>query len=95
MNSIGDLLFNNVPFVAIPLGADQFYLANRAAELGATIVLDVNNLNAEILKNAVETVQTNPNFLENIKKISQSFVEAGGYKKAVEMIFALKKRKNI
>jgi MGT family glycosyltransferase len=91
MNSIGDLLFNNVPFVAIPLGADQFYLANRAAELGATIVLDVNNLNAEILKNAVETVQTNPNFLENIKKISQSFVEAGGYKKAVEVIFDLKK----
>ncbi|WP_316802299.1 macrolide family glycosyltransferase [Pedobacter nototheniae] len=95
MNSIGDILYNNVPFISIPLGADQFFLANRAQELGATLVLDANNLTPEILKKSVEKVIENPNYLENIKKISNSFIESGGYKRAVEEIFKLKKRKGI
>jgi MGT family glycosyltransferase len=95
MNSLGDLLYNNVPFVSIPLGADQFYLANRAAELGATIVLDAKYLNPEILTASVEKVLTDPAYLENIKKISNSFTEAGGYTKAAEEIFKLKKSKGI
>ena len=95
MNSIGDLLYHNVPFVAIPLGADQFYLAGRAQDLGATIMLDVNNLSKETLKNAVEKVSSEPSYRENIKKISDSFVEAGGYQKGVEEIFKLKKELSI
>ncbi|MBB5638266.1 MGT family glycosyltransferase [Pedobacter cryoconitis] len=90
MNSIGDLLYNNIPFVSIPLGADQFYLANRAQELGATIVLDINNLNTDLLKSSVAKVLTDPSYLKNIHKISESFVRAGGYKKAVDEIFKLK-----
>nr|WP_199156715.1 macrolide family glycosyltransferase [Pedobacter sp. ASV2] len=95
MNSIGDILYSNVPFVSIPLGADQFFMANRAQELGATIVLDAKNLNAETLKKSIETVLENPDYLKNIKKINNSFIEAGGYKRAVEEIFKLKKRKGI
>ncbi|MET4142114.1 macrolide family glycosyltransferase [Pedobacter sp. UYP1] len=95
MNSIGDLLYNKIPFVAIPLGADQFYLANRAQELGATIVLDIHNLNAGILKDAVKEVLTNPDYLNNINKISDSFIQAGGYEKAADEIFKLKKEKGI
>lgn len=95
MNSIGDLLYNKVPFVSIPLGADQFYLSNRAGELGATIVLDVNNLSPEILRSSVEKVLSDSGYQENIKKISDSFVEAGGYQKAVEEIFKLKVEKDI
>ena len=93
MNSIGDLLYHKVPFVAIPLGADQYYMANRTEELGATIVLDIHHLTPDILRDAVEKVLTNPGYLENMKKISHSFREAGGYKKAVEEIFKLKKPK--
>jgi len=95
MNSIGDLLYNKIPFVAVPLGADQFYLANRAQELGATIVLDIHNLNAGILKDAVNEVLTNPDYLNNINKISDSFIQAGGYEKAADEIFKLKKEKGI
>lgn len=90
MNSIGDLLYYNIPFVSIPLGADQFFLANRAAELGATIVLDANNLSPESLKAAVEQVGQDPAYRKNIKKISDSFIEAGGYDKAADEIFKLK-----
>lgn len=95
MNSIGDLISNNVPFVAIPMGSDQFYLANRAEELGATIVTDFKTLTPEILNDAVEKVLTDPEYLQNIKKINQSFTEAGGFERAAEEIFKLKKDKGI
>lgn len=95
MNSIGDLLYHKVPFVAIPLGADQFYLANRAQELGATIVLDIHNLNAGLLKDAVKEVLNNPDYHNNSNKISDSFIQAGGYEKAADEIFKLKKEKGI
>lgn len=93
MNSTSDLLYNNIPFVAIPIGADQPYMAKRAEELGATISLDKDNLTPKILRNSVEKVLTDPSYLENIKKISDSFKEGGGYKMAVKEIFKLKREK--
>lgn len=64
MNSTSDLLYNNVPFVAIPIGADQPYMAKRAEELGATISLDKDNINQEILRKSVEKVLTDPSYLK-------------------------------
>ncbi|AGK95791.1 macrolide family glycosyltransferase [Clostridium pasteurianum] len=95
MNSTSDLLYNNVPFVAIPIGADQPYMAGRASELGAAISLDKDNLTPDILKNSVKKVLTDPSYVENIKKISDSFKQTGGYKKAVEEIFKLKMERGI
>jgi MGT family glycosyltransferase len=95
MNSISDLVYNNVPFIALPMGADQPALAQRAEELGAAISLDVNKLDAEILRTSVEKVLNNLSYIENLKKISDSFKEAGGYKRAVEEVFKLKKEKGI
>ena len=91
MNSISDLISGHIPFVAIPLGADQPVLAKRAEELGAAIALDVKTLNPEVLRGAVEKVLAEPSYLENIKKIAHSFEQAGGYAKAVEEIFSMKK----
>lgn len=95
VNSVSDLIYHNIPFVAIPIGADQPYQAARVSELGAAISLDKNTLTPEILRDAVAKVQTDPNYLQNIKKIGHSFREAGGYPYAVEKIFALKKAKGI
>lgn len=93
MNSTNDLIYNNVPFVSIPISADQPYMAGRTSELGATISLDKDKLTPEILKNSVKKVLADPSYLENIKKISNSFKQTGGYKKAVEEIFKLKEKK--
>ncbi|PKK35583.1 glycosyl transferase [Siphonobacter sp. SORGH_AS_0500] len=95
MNSISDLVSHMVPFVAIPLGADQPLLAQRAAALGATISLEAQTLTAESLRAAVNRVKDDPSYLENMQKINQSFKEAGGYPKAVEAIFELKAMKGI
>lgn len=91
MNSTSDLIYNNIPFVAIPIGADQPYMASRSEQLGACIKLERKSLTAENLKEAVKEVYANQSYLENIKKIKESFDEAGGYKKAVEEIFKMKK----
>ncbi|AAK76791.1 MGT family glycosyltransferase [Clostridium acetobutylicum] len=95
MNSTNDLLFNSVPFVAIPLGADQPYMASRTADLGACIKLDIDTLTPELLRNSVYEVMTNQNYMENIRKINNSFRESGGYKRAAEEVLKLKARTEI
>jgi MGT family glycosyltransferase len=95
MNSMSDLLTQKIPFVSLPLGADQPALAARAQQLGATIVLDVKTLEPEELKKAVDAVMSEPGYLDSIKKIADSFASAGGYPKAVDEIFKLKRDRNI
>ena len=95
MNSISDLLAAEVPFVCLPMGADQPALASRARELGATIVLDHATTTAGQLADAVERVTTEPSFRAGIHAIADSFRAAGGYPKAADAVFALKKARGI
>jgi UDP:flavonoid glycosyltransferase YjiC (YdhE family) len=66
------------------MGADQPALADRIAELNAGIRLEYQQVDSAELKAAVEKVQTEPDYLNNLKKIKESFLDAGGYKKAVD-----------
>ena len=91
MNSLSDLLAAEVPFVCLPMGADQPALASRARELGATIVLEHATATAEQLSDAVQRVTTEPSFRERMRTIADSFRAAGGYPKAADAVFALKK----
>jgi MGT family glycosyltransferase len=95
MNSISDLLAAEVPFVCLPMGADQPALASRAQALGATIVLDHANATAEQLEAAVRRVSSEPAFRAGMRAIAESFRAAGGYPRAVDEIFELKKRRRI
>ena len=90
MNSTSDLLYSNIPFVTIPIGADQRYIASRVDELGATIVLNKDKITPKLLREAVNEVCSNGEYMENINKISESFKKAGGYKEAVDRIFKIK-----
>lgn len=92
MNSTSDLLYNNIPFVTIPIGADQRYIAGRVTELGATISLDKNTLSPELLRDAIEKVTTENHYKECIERISDSFKTAGGYEKALIEIAKFKKQ---
>ena len=95
MNSISDLLAAEVPFVCLPMGADQPALASRARELGATIVLDHASATPEQLAEAIDRVVREPSFRENIHRIADSFRAAGGYPAAVDEVFAFKRRHGI
>ena len=95
MNSISDLLAAEVPFVCLPMGADQPALASRARELGATIVLDHASATAQQLEDAVARVTTEPSFRAALRVIADSFRAAGGYPKAADEVFALKKARRV
>jgi MGT family glycosyltransferase len=95
MNSISDLLAAEVPFVCLPMGADQPALASRAQALGATIVLDHASATAEQLEEAVQRVGSEPAFRAGMHAIAESFRAAGGYPRAVDDIFELKARHGI
>lgn len=86
LNSMNDLILNDVPFVSLPMGSDQPALAHRLVELKAAICLDYQQVSSDELKAAVENVQINPSYLSNLKHIKQSFLAAGGYKKAADAI---------
>ncbi|RHU13771.1 macrolide family glycosyltransferase [Ruminococcus sp. AM26-12LB] len=83
MNSTSDLIYNNVPFVTIPIGADQRYIASRVSELGATICLNKDNISPQLLSDSMKRVITERKYKEAVEKISISFKDAGGYKKAL------------
>ena len=94
MNSTSELIYNKIPFVSIPFGADQLYIATRIEKLGGTIYLNKNKVTPKILRGAVEEVLNNPSYLRNLKKIKYSFDNAGGYKKgAYEIINLIKDSK--
>lgn len=88
LNSMNDLILNEVPFVSLPMGSDQPALADRLVELNAGIRLDYQHVDSDELKDFVEKVQVEPEYLNNLKAIKQSFLDAGGYKKAVDEIQA-------
>ena len=90
MNSMSDLISNEVPFVSLPLGSDQPLLAARAAELGATINLNKDELTVQKLQDAVQEVIVNAGYRQAIQKINESFITSGGYRKAVDEIFKFK-----
>ena len=95
MNSISELIAAEVPFVCLPMGADQPALASRARGLGATIVLDHASVTAQHLVDAVERVTTESSFRESMHVIAESFRAAGGYPMAVDEVFAMKKARGI
>lgn len=83
MNSTSEALYYEVPLVVIPHTSDQPIIANRLEELQAGYRLDPHELSMEKLKEAVQVVLSNPSYQENAKKVSKSFKEAGGEKKAL------------
>lgn len=84
MNSVNESLYFGVPMVLFPQHSEQKAVANRAAELGAGIML--KGKGAKELAAAVSEVLENPLYKENAEKLSQSFRKAGGASKAADII---------
>jgi MGT family glycosyltransferase len=90
LNSINEaILIKNLPFIVIPQGFDQLGNAKQLEKLGAAIILKNDNVNEEILKNAVNKIIENEEQYKNqVKKISQSFKETRAERKKIyEKIF--------
>ncbi|MFC5448651.1 macrolide family glycosyltransferase [Paenibacillus aestuarii] len=92
MNSTNEGLYYGVPLIVIPQSADQPIIAKRVADLEAGIALQMQNLTAEQLRNAVDDVLSHSSFKQVVEQMSESFGQSGGYRKAVDEIFEFKNR---
>jgi MGT family glycosyltransferase len=90
LNSVSEALYYGVPVIAIPLANDQPAVARRLTELGAGVELKMEEITSEVLQSTVNKVLSQISFLEHSKEISASFLQAGGYNKAVELILHYK-----
>jgi len=94
LSTTSDLVYNNVPFLMLPIGGDQPYMSKCFKRLGATIVLDKDNLTSEVVRESIYKVMKEQSYHDNIQKIKDSFNRAGGRKTAVDEIFKLKEKMN-
>ncbi|MDE8672777.1 nucleotide disphospho-sugar-binding domain-containing protein [Priestia aryabhattai] len=93
MNSTSEGLYFGVPPVVMPVVGDQLIVANRIEELGASLQLNRQELDATTLRN--ETKQNNCYQTLHLKKRAWKSENPGGYKKAVEAILEFKKNAKI
>jgi len=90
MNSSSEALYFGVPLVVIPVMGDQPIVANQIEKLGAGLQLNRLKLDASTLRNITEQVLSNASFKDKSSLVGKSLREAGGYKKAVEVILKFK-----
>ncbi len=90
MNSVSEGLYYNVPLIVIPITADQPFVAQRVSELGAGISLLKDNINEENLKCSLDKLINESDLHKNATKISESYKNAGGYRRAADEIFNFK-----
>ncbi|MGG4295927.1 nucleotide disphospho-sugar-binding domain-containing protein, partial [Bacillus subtilis] len=84
----------SVPLVVMPHDKDQPMVAQRLSELHAGYVISKDEVNAQILKQAVDEVLRNDQYTAGIKKINQSFKECMDMEEVMERIDELIRQKN-
>ncbi|RNB91749.1 glycosyl transferase family 1 [Brevibacillus fluminis] len=95
MNSTNEGLYYGVPLVVLPQSADQPVIAERVANIGAGISLQMQSLTAYQLRETAEHVLQDHSFKEAAEKMGESFLRSGGYRKAVDEIFEYKSQHHI
>lgn len=93
LNSVSEALYYGVPVIAVPMANDQPAVAARLEELGAGLKLKYEDITPGLLKNAVQTVLAEPDYRIHSHEIRESFLEAGGYKRAADEIISYIRRK--
>ena len=84
LNSTQEGLLNHIPLIMIPQVHDEFDNAKRVKELEAGIVLDKDKLSVDILKDAVNTIDSNrEKYIKGVDKIYESFQEARNQRKEI------------
>ena len=93
MNSINEGLYYGVPLVVLPQQLEQTINARQTARHGAAVVLGdrppYGRTSPLDLQQAVENVLSDSSYRQNAARIGRSFRDAGGYKKAADIVEAV------
>ncbi|KAG7314854.1 hypothetical protein KOW79_022157 [Hemibagrus wyckioides] len=71
INGVYEAIYHGVPMVGLPLFADQPENVNHMKAKGTALMLDINNMGTEDLKQAVSDVINNPSYKESIMRLSR------------------------
>ncbi|XP_073961008.1 UDP-glucosyltransferase 2-like [Choristoneura fumiferana] len=69
LQSTDEAINAGVPLIGVPVLADQWYNVEHYVHHGVGLQLDIKSVNAEIVKNAIETVIGDPSYRQNMLKI--------------------------
>jgi zeaxanthin glucosyltransferase len=86
MNTVMDSLSHGVPLVCIPITFEQPGTGARIKTTGTGEVLALSRLRVPKLRKAIQRVLTEHSYLENARRIQQAIQEAGGVKRAADII---------
>jgi MGT family glycosyltransferase len=86
LNTVLDSLTHGVPLVAVPITYEQPAIAQRVSWTGAGRVLKFTKLNSGSLRGMIGGVLKNPEYKNKARTIQQSIAEAGGVKRAADLI---------
>jgi MGT family glycosyltransferase len=86
LNSVSEALYYRVPVAAIPIANDQPAVAGRLKALGAGLMLKMDEITPQILKDTVHKLIKEESYRSASDAVGKSFAEAGGYKAAADAI---------
>ncbi len=88
MNSVHEALFNGVPLVAIPQQSEQEKVCVQMEKNGCGIRLNPSHITSEVLNSSVKKIISIQSYRVNAVRIRDSFIAAGGPKRAADVIFS-------
>ena len=84
LNSVQEAILNHVFLIVVPVAYDAFENAKMIEKFEAGISLDFRSLNVDVLRNAVNTIESNKEkYQKGIEKIFNSFQEARNQRKEI------------
>lgn len=86
LNSVSEALYYGVPVIAVPQANDQPMVASQLVKLGAGLCLKMSEVTPQILRNSVTELLKNKCYRNNCIQLGKSFIQAGGYKTAADII---------
>ena len=91
INSIHEGLYCDLPLLVVPQQAEQTFNAMRVVDLGAGLMLRLDELSATAIRERVNTLLSHESYARNAKRVGGSLRSAGGVKRAVDEIEVLVK----
>lgn len=89
MGGSSEGLYCGVPMIAVPQAVDQFDNADKLVELGVAQRIDTEKANAEVLRQALLDLTTDPQVSERLGTLRTELRAAGGTGRAADLIEAL------
>jgi MGT family glycosyltransferase len=92
LNTVCDAYTNGIPMLVIPMAFDQSHTAQLIENYGCGIRLKYKRMRVQDVEHAIEELIHNIKYKKAAEEIQQSFIEAGGNRRAAELLEVLARK---